>query len=137
MDSFKLKPSCSLQSRVTHRKDNVSGGRWSLKILLFPLPVTCPVIGNRTLNLKNLIPLHIGATIGPMDGFGIVTISPVMALIGELVPEEHMGKAIGLLGVAYTVGVTLGPYISGAIEEHLGWSCFFFYCNRRDFGLEC
>ena len=162
------------------------------------------------LNLKNLIPLYIGAAIGPMGGFGIVTILPVMAkawsvnfgsisvaitfymlpfiamqifsgaiaqlfdarktlifgftiyalgallsglstnfstflacrilqgvgagfltpiimaLIGELVPDEHIGKAIGLLGVAYTVGVTLGPYISGAIEVRLGWPYFFF-----------
>ncbi len=162
------------------------------------------------MNLKNLIPLYIGAAIGPMGGFGIVTILPVMAnawsvnfasisvaitfymmpfiaiqifsgaiaqlfdvrktlilgftvyalgalfsglstnfsmflacrilqgigagfltpiimaLIGELVPEEHIGKAIGLLGVAYTIGVTLGPYISGAIEVQLGWPYFFF-----------
>jgi len=165
------------------------------------------------LNLKNLIPLYIGAAIGPMGGFGIVTILPVMAntwsvnfssvsvaitfymmpfiaiqlfsgaiaqlfdtrktllfgftvyavgallsglspnfgtflafrilqgigagfltpiimaLIGELVPEKHIGKAIGFLGVAYTAGVTLGPYLSGAIEVRLGWAYFFFFLS--------
>jgi predicted MFS family arabinose efflux permease len=163
------------------------------------------------LDLKKLIPLYIGAAIGPMGGFGIVTILPVMAqswsvafstaaaaitlymvpfiviqifsgaiaqlfdvrktllfgfvlyaagallsamapglwtflllrvfqgigagfltpiimaLIGELVPEHHLGKAIGLLGVAYTAGVTLGPYLSGVIEVHLGWRWFFHF----------
>lgn len=163
------------------------------------------------MNLTLLIPLYIGAVIGPMGGFGIVTILPVMAnawsvsfgaisiaitcymlpfiaiqifsgaiaqlfgarrtllfgftlyalgalfcglstnfsmflafrivqgigagfltpiimaLIGELVPETHIGKAIGLLGVAYTAGVTLGPFLSGAIDVRMGWSFFFFF----------
>ncbi|RJQ66008.1 MAG: MFS transporter [Desulfobacteraceae bacterium] len=163
------------------------------------------------LDLKKLIPLYIGAAIGPMGGFGIVTILPVlaqswsvafstaavaitfymvpfiiiqifsgaiaqlfdvrktllfgfslytvgavlsgtatglgtfltyrivqgvgagfltpiiMALIGELVAERHMGKAIGMLGVAYTIGVTLGPFLSGMIEVRLGWPWFFYF----------
>jgi MFS transporter, ACDE family, multidrug resistance protein len=165
------------------------------------------------LDLKRLIPLYIGAAIGPMGGFGIVAILPVlaqdwnvpfstasvaitfymipfiiiqifsgsiaqlfdvrrtllfgyllyavgailsgwatglgtflayrivqgvgagfltpviMALIGEMVPARHMGKAIGMLGVAYTIGVTLGPFISGMIEVHLGWSWFFYFLS--------
>lgn len=163
------------------------------------------------MDLKRLIPLYIGAAIGPMGGFGIVTVIPVlattwavdfstaslaitfymvpfiaiqvfsgaiaqifdvrktlifgfalyvvgaelsglspdlwtfmlsrivqgcgagfltpviMASIGALVPEEHVGKAIGMLGVAYTVGVTLGPYFSGVIEVHYGWTAFFHF----------
>lgn len=166
---------------------------------------------NTPLHLRKLIPLYIGAAIGPMGGFGIVTILPVMAqswsvafgtasvaitlymvpfiiiqifsgsiaqlfdvrktllfgfglyalgavlsglapnmstfmlfrilqgvgagfltpiimaLIGALVPDRHLGKAIGLLGVAYTVGVTLGPYLSGIIDVHLGWRWFFHF----------
>jgi predicted MFS family arabinose efflux permease len=50
-----------------------------------------------------------------------------MALIGELIPEHHVGKGIGVLGVAYTAGVTLGPLISGFIEVRYGWSWFFFF----------
>jgi len=49
-----------------------------------------------------------------------------MALIGELVPDKHMGKAIGMLGVAYTVGVTLCPLIAGVMEVHYGWPSFFY-----------
>jgi MFS transporter, ACDE family, multidrug resistance protein len=165
------------------------------------------------LDLKRLIPLYIGAAMGPMGGFGIVTILPViaqtwsvdfgtvaasitvymipfiiiqifsgsvaqlfnvrktllfgftvyaigaflsglspnlsvflalrivqgigagfltpviMALIGEMVPEHHVGKAIGLLGVAYTIGVTLGPFLSGMIEVRLGWPWFFYFMS--------
>ena len=49
-----------------------------------------------------------------------------MALIGDLVPSKHMSKAIGMLGMAYTIGVTLGPFISGAIDVRYGWPWFFF-----------
>lgn len=163
------------------------------------------------MDLKRLIPLYLGAAMGPMGGFGIVTILPVMAqswsvafstaavsitvymvpfiaiqifsgaiaqlfdvrrtllfgfalytvgavlsglapnltaflvfrvlqgigagfltpvimaLIGELVPPDRVGKAIGLLGVAYTAGITLGPFLSGVIEVHLGWPWFFHF----------
>ncbi len=169
--------------------------------------------GIRALNLKRLLPLYLGAAIGPMGGIGIVTLIPVfargwsvefgtaalaitfymtpyifiqifsgsiaqifdvrktilfgfaiyalggvlcglspnlwallgsrvvqgvgaafltpiiMALIGELVPERHVGKAIGVLGVAYTIGVTLGPLISGSIEVHYGWPGFFYFLS--------
>jgi len=162
------------------------------------------------LNLQKLIPLYLGAAIGPMGGIGIITLIPVMAdewsiefataslaitfymipfvmvqlfsgsiaqlfdvrktllfgfivyalgavlcgvsvnlagllgsrvvqgmgaafffpiimaLIGELVPPEHVGKAIGTLGMAYTIGVTIGPFISGAIDVRYGWPWFFF-----------
>jgi len=39
---------------------------------------------------------------------------------------EHAGKAIGTLGMAYTIGVTLGPFISEAIDVRYGWPWFFF-----------
>jgi MFS family permease len=167
--------------------------------------------GKHTVNLRKLFPLYVGAAIGPMGGFGIITLIPViarswtvefatasltitfymapfilvqifsgaiaqlfqarktllfgfamyilgallsgispnlwmllgsrilqglgaglltpviMALIGDLVSEEHLGKAFGLLGVAYTVGVTFGPLISGVMEVHYGWTSFFYF----------
>ena len=172
-----------------------------------------PKSGIRPLNLKRLLPLYLGAVIGPMGGIGIVPLIPVfakgwsiefgtaalaitfymtpyifiqifsgsfaqifdvrkillfgftvyalggalcglspnlwallgsrvvqgvgaafltpiiMALIGELVPERHVGKAIGILGLAYTIGVTLGPLISGSIEVRYGWSGFFYFLS--------
>jgi MFS family permease len=63
-----------------------------------------------------------------IQGFGAAFIAPiVMALVGEMVEPARMGRAIGLLGVMYTVGVTMGPMISGLLEVYLGWPWFFFF----------
>ena len=52
-------------------------------------------------------------------GLGAGFLTPIiMALIGELVPEKHVGSAMGGLGVAYTVGVTLDPLLSGIIDQN-------------------
>lgn len=60
-----------------------------------------------------------------VQGLGAGFLTPIiMALIGDIVPEQHVGKAMGGLGVAYTVGVTLGPMISGIIEVRYGWTFF-------------
>jgi MFS family permease len=62
-----------------------------------------------------------------VQGTGGAFLTPViMAMIGELVSEQHVGKAMGLLGLAYTVGVTMGPLISGMIDVYVGWPWFFF-----------
>ena len=63
-----------------------------------------------------------------VQGSGAAFLTPIiMALIGETVRERHVGKAIGMLGVAYTVGVTLGPLFSGLIDVIYGWPFFFFF----------
>lgn len=74
---------------------------------------------------SDLAPL-LGARI--IQGLGAAFLTPIiMALIGELVAPEHTGKAIGLLGMAYTVGVTLGPLLSGVIDVRYGWPWFFHF----------
>lgn len=63
-----------------------------------------------------------------VQGFGAAFIAPiVLALVGEKVNPERMGKAVGLLGVMYTIGVTMGPLISGLLEVYFGWPWFFFF----------
>jgi len=63
-----------------------------------------------------------------IQGFGAAFIAPiVMALVGEMVDPRHIGKAMGLLGVMYTIGVTMGPLISGILDVHFGWDWFFFF----------
>ncbi|MBI5968546.1 MAG: MFS transporter [Deltaproteobacteria bacterium] len=63
-----------------------------------------------------------------IQGFGAAFIAPIlMALVGEMVNPRHLGKAMGLLGVMYTVGVTMGPLISGVLEVYFGWPWFFFF----------
>ena len=62
------------------------------------------------------------------QGLGAGFLTPIiMALIGELVPEEHVGKAMGGLGMAYTIGVTLGPLLSGIMEADYGWPFFLYF----------
>ena len=63
-----------------------------------------------------------------IQGVGAGFITPIiMAHIGEIVPERHMGKAMGMLGVSYTFGVTAGPFFAGFIEVRYGWSGFFLF----------
>jgi MFS family permease len=63
-----------------------------------------------------------------IQGLGAAFITPiVMALVGEMVDPRHVGKAMGLLGVMYTIGLTMGPLISGILEVAFGWPWFFFF----------
>jgi len=63
-----------------------------------------------------------------IQGFGAAFIAPIiMALIGEMVDPKKMGRSMGILGVMYTCGVTMGPLISGFLEVRLGWPWFFFF----------
>ena len=65
-----------------------------------------------------------------IQGFGAAFIAPiVLALIGEMVDSKHAGRAIGILGIMYTTGVTMGPLISGVLEVSLGWPWFFFFLS--------
>jgi MFS family permease len=63
-----------------------------------------------------------------IQGVGAAFLTPiVMALVGDMVDPKHLGKAMGLLAVMYTLGVTMGPLISGVLEVSLGWPWFFFF----------
>lgn len=63
-----------------------------------------------------------------VQGCGAAFLTPVlMALVGDAVAIQNLGKAMGGLGVAYTIGVTMGPLISGVIDVHFGWRGFFFF----------
>jgi len=63
-----------------------------------------------------------------IQGTGAAFLTPIiMATIGAIVPPERVGTAMGGLGLAYTIGVTMGPLISGFLEGYLGWPGFFFF----------
>ena len=63
-----------------------------------------------------------------IQGFGAAFIAPiVLALVGDMVAPRHLGKAMGFLGVTYTIGTTMGPLVSGILEVSFGWSWFFFF----------
>lgn len=63
-----------------------------------------------------------------IQGVGAAFVIPIaMALVGEMVDPKNLAKAMGVLGVAYTAGITMGPMIAGYLEVSLGWPWFFFF----------
>lgn len=49
-----------------------------------------------------------------------------MALVGETVPKERTGGAMGLLGTMSAIGTALGPSLGGALIAGFGWRAIFF-----------
>jgi EmrB/QacA subfamily drug resistance transporter len=48
-----------------------------------------------------------------------------VALVGETVPKEKTGSAMGLLGTMSAIGTTLGPSLGGILITALGWRTIF------------
>ncbi|MBI2381251.1 MAG: MFS transporter [Gammaproteobacteria bacterium] len=48
-----------------------------------------------------------------------------LALVGEAVPKERAGRAMGLLGTLSAVGTALGPSLGGMLLAGLGWQAVF------------
>ncbi|MBP1887676.1 MFS transporter [Sinorhizobium mexicanum] len=54
-----------------------------------------------------------------------VMMALAMALVGETVPKERTGSAMGLLGTTSAVGTALGPSLGGLLIAGLGWRAIF------------
>ena len=48
-----------------------------------------------------------------------------MAFVGETVPKDKTGSAMGLLGTMSAVGTALGPSLGGVLIAGLGWQAMF------------
>jgi len=48
-----------------------------------------------------------------------------VALVGETMPRERTGAAMGLLGTMSAIGTTLGPSLGGVLTTALGWRAVF------------
>src|SRR4051794_27010171 len=48
-----------------------------------------------------------------------------MAFVGDTVPKERTGSAMGLLGTMSAVGTALGPSLGGVLIAGLGWRAIF------------
>ncbi|MFA6958802.1 MAG: MFS transporter [Thermoanaerobaculia bacterium] len=48
-----------------------------------------------------------------------------VAFVGETVPKERTGSAMGLLGTMSAIGTTLGPSLGGALTAGFGWRSIF------------
>jgi MFS family permease len=48
-----------------------------------------------------------------------------VAVVGDTVPKERTGRAMGLLGTMSAIGTTLGPSLGGVLTTALGWRSIF------------
>lgn len=54
-----------------------------------------------------------------------VMMALTMALVGEAVPKERSGRAMGLLGTMSAIGTALGPTLGGVLIGGFGWRAIF------------
>jgi MFS family permease len=61
-----------------------------------------------------------------LQGLGAALLMALsLALIGETVPPEKTGRALGLLGTMSALGTALGPSLGGLLIAGLGWRSLF------------
>jgi EmrB/QacA subfamily drug resistance transporter len=83
-----------------------------------------------------------------LQGLGAaVLMALAMALVGEAVPKERTGRAMGLLGTMSAIGTALGPSLGGVLIGGLGWRAIFlvnvplgvltFHLARRYLPVDC
>ncbi len=56
---------------------------------------------------------------------GAIMMALTMAIVGETVPKERIGSAMGLLGTMSAVGTALGPSLGGVLIAGLSWRAIF------------
>jgi len=62
-----------------------------------------------------------------LQGLGAaIMMALTMAFVGETVPQEQTGSAIGLLGTMSAIGTALGPSLGGLLIAGFGWRAIFF-----------
>jgi len=61
-----------------------------------------------------------------LQGLGAAAmLALAVALVGETIPQERTGRAMGLLGTMSAIGTTLGPSLGGVLMTTLGWRAIF------------
>ncbi len=61
-----------------------------------------------------------------LQGLGAAAmLALAVALVGETMPRERTGAAMGLLGTMSAIGTTLGPSLGGLLTAGLGWRAIF------------
>ncbi|KAF1810487.1 MFS multidrug transporter-like protein [Eremomyces bilateralis CBS 781.70] len=65
----------------------------------------------------------VGRVVTGVGASGIFTVSLIVVL--QLATDERRGLFIGLLNTGYTVGVSVGAVLSGALEPVIGWRALF------------
>ncbi|WFP61605.1 MFS transporter [Mesorhizobium sp. WSM4904] len=74
--------------------------------------------------LAPTLPLLIAAR--AVQGLGAaVMMALTIAFVGETVPKERTGSAMGLLGTMSAIGTALGPSLGGVLIASVGWRAIF------------
>ncbi len=61
-----------------------------------------------------------------LQGLGAaLMMSLAMALVGESIPKEKTGSAMGILGTVSAIGTALGPSLGGVLIDQGGWPLLF------------
>ncbi|WP_253426829.1 MFS transporter [Pseudomonas sp. GGS8] len=61
-----------------------------------------------------------------VQGLGAaIMLALTVAFVGETVPKEKTGSAMGLLGTMSAIGTTLGPSLGGMLIAGVGWQAIF------------
>lgn len=61
-----------------------------------------------------------------VQGLGAATMMALtMAFVGQTVPKEKTGSAMGLLGTMSAIGTALGPTLGGVLIAAVGWRALF------------
>lgn len=61
-----------------------------------------------------------------VQGLGAaVMMALALAFVGQTVPKERTGRAMGLMGAMSAVGTALGPSLGGALTAGFGWRAIF------------
>jgi MFS family permease len=74
-----------------------------------------------TSQAKDLGTFLLGRVVSGLGGSGIMTISFILVL--ELSSKKRRGLFIGLLNTGFTIGVSFGAVIFGALLASMGWVC--------------
>ena len=102
------------------RLGDLTGRRRLLLAGIFLFTVTSVLCG-----IAPTLPLLIAGRAA--QGFGAaIMMALTMAFVGEVVPKEKIGSAMGLLGTMSAVGTALGPSIGGVLIAGFGWPAIFF-----------
>ncbi len=65
-------------------------------------------------------------TLRALQGFGSAMIFGTgVAILTSVFPPEERGKALGINVMATYVGLSLGPFLGGALTQHFGWQSIF------------
>jgi MFS family permease len=62
---------------------------------------------------------------------GAVMMTLTVAMVGDLVPKDRTGSAMGLLGTVSAVGTALGPTLGGVLIAGSGWASVFVVLTLR------